>query len=77
MTIIRWMRRTTTGRCRIWVKNGPDALETGCLFYPQKQTSLATLPTSISSPGVRPALNAIVIMTERHVVDQHERELHM
>jgi hypothetical protein len=20
MTIIRWMRRTTTGRCRIWVK---------------------------------------------------------
>ena len=21
MTIIRWMRRTTTGRCRIWVKS--------------------------------------------------------
>jgi hypothetical protein len=30
----------------------------------------------VSGHGVRPALNAIVIMTERHVVDQHERELH-
>src|SRR5258708_27846679 len=26
--------------CRRWVKNGPDALEMGCLHYPRKQTSV-------------------------------------
>jgi len=25
----------------LWVKNGPDALEMGCLFYPRKQTSVS------------------------------------
>jgi hypothetical protein len=28
-------------RCRMWVKNGPDALEMGCLYYPRKQTSVS------------------------------------
>jgi hypothetical protein len=26
---------------RLRVKNGPDALEMGCLFYPRKQTSVS------------------------------------
>jgi hypothetical protein len=26
------------GQCLNWVKNGPDALEMGFLFYPRKQT---------------------------------------
>jgi hypothetical protein len=42
MTIIRWMRRTTTGRCRIWVKTGPDDPEAGLPKYPRKQTFLAS-----------------------------------
>jgi hypothetical protein len=25
----------------MWVKNGPDALEMGCLHYPRKQTSVS------------------------------------
>jgi hypothetical protein len=28
-------------RCRRWVKNGPDALEIACLYYPRKQTSVS------------------------------------
>ena len=28
-------------RRRLWVKNGPDALEMGFLFYPRKQTSVS------------------------------------
>jgi hypothetical protein len=32
MTIIRWMRRTTTGRCRIWVRlrrTRPEQMSSG------------------------------------------------
>ena len=25
----------------VWVKNGPDALEMGCLYCPRKQTSVS------------------------------------
>jgi hypothetical protein len=28
-------------RLPVRVKNGPDALEMGCLYYPRKQTSLS------------------------------------
>ena len=38
MTIIRWMRRTTTGRCRIWVINGRYQLEMRRPLFPRKQT---------------------------------------
>ena len=38
MTIIRWMRRTTTGRCRIWVKLGPQARSDRRPFIPQQPT---------------------------------------
>jgi hypothetical protein len=31
----------------LWVKNGPDALEMGCLFHPRKQTWLAELPGAL------------------------------
>ena len=30
----------THGRTIVRVKNGPDALEMGCLYYPRKQTSV-------------------------------------
>ena len=30
----------THGRTIHWVKNGPDTLEMGCLYYPRKQTSV-------------------------------------
>ena len=48
MTIIRWMRRTTTGRCRIWVINGPDGPEIGLPLSPRKRTQVGhrTMPGS-------------------------------
>jgi hypothetical protein len=33
--------RRSSSRCLLWVKNGRDALEMGCLFYPRKQTSVS------------------------------------
>jgi hypothetical protein len=38
---------STIVECRLWVKNGPDALEMGCLFHPRKQTWLAELPGAL------------------------------
>jgi hypothetical protein len=34
-------RRRADACCLQWVKNGPDALEVGCLYYPRKQTSVS------------------------------------
>ena len=36
-----------------WVKNGPDALEMGCLYYPRKQTSVSYANELRCPPGVR------------------------
>jgi hypothetical protein len=34
-------RKVTGGNIGLlWVKNGPDALEMGCLYYPRKLTSV-------------------------------------
>jgi hypothetical protein len=35
------MRNSSGVEDRFWVKNGPDALEMGCLYYPRKQTSVS------------------------------------
>jgi hypothetical protein len=29
------------GSLPLWVKNRPDALEMGCMYYPRKQTSVS------------------------------------
>ena len=34
-------RLCSPGSCRLRVKNGPDAPEMGCLYYPRKQTSVS------------------------------------
>jgi hypothetical protein len=39
------------GHVRVGSKNGPAALEMGCLYYPQKQASVTALPIAISSPA--------------------------
>jgi hypothetical protein len=41
----------TRPKCPRRVKNGPDALEMGCLYYPRKQTSVShAADCDISSP---------------------------
>jgi len=30
-----------SSQCLSWVKNGRDAFEMGCLYYPRKQTSVS------------------------------------
>jgi len=34
----------------LWVKNGPDALAMGCLYYPQKQTSVSAAAMTNPDP---------------------------
>jgi hypothetical protein len=46
MTIIRWMRRTTTGRCRIWVIRVVFTHSRSLPVFPYKQTCRA--PTGMS-----------------------------
>ena len=36
-------------RCPSRVKNGPDALEMGCLYYPRKQTSVTYAATVVGA----------------------------
>jgi len=54
----------------MWVKNGPDALEMGCLFYPRKQTSVsyaADCDVIVCYGGAKPEDKHLV--SEVHCVD--------
>jgi hypothetical protein len=64
MTIIRWMRRTTPGRCRIWVKGVVLTLVRSLPIFPHERTFSGAVGMSQTCQN-RPCFNYSMISSAR------------
>jgi hypothetical protein len=61
---------------QLGVKNGPDALEMGCLFYPRKQTSvIAAAMTRTMARPINQSWAGLLPIFGRDILDSHRVRL--
>jgi hypothetical protein len=73
MTIIRWMRRTTTGRCRIWVNRVTLTTRHSLPVFPEQQTSAAPVGMSQTCHQRTHAPQKIASLFDHLVGDSDQR----